>query len=266
MWVWADTTVISESETVEFKVSVTDCAGQTITPATYYIIVDHPPEITDEPVRTSDGTPLSTDSANPTPVETNESAIVWTYSDDYASCSDVSPPPRTLQWSYRPLDGDWTTYTVYPDGQGGGTFWMWVWADTTVISESETVEFKVSVTDCANQTVESGSYYIAVVEVNPLEKVSPVLECVDDNGDGTYTAHFGYNNNNNRWVSIPIGADNKFTPNPQDRGQPQFFKPGRIVNDFSVVFDGSNLVWYLKSPNGEAATSTASDNPEQRCD
>jgi len=266
MWVWADTTVISESETVEFKVSVTDCGGQTTTSATYYITVDHPPEITDEPVRTSDGTPLSTDSANPTPVETNESAIVWTYSDDYASCSDVSPPPRTLQWSYRPLDGDWTTYTVYPDGQGGGTFWMWVWADTTVISESETVEFKVSVTDCANQTVESGSYYIAVVEVNPLEKVSPVLECVDDNGDGTYTAHFGYNNNNNRWVSIPIGADNKFTPNPQDRGQPQFFKPGRIVNDFSVVFDGSNLVWYLKSPNGEAATSTASDNPEQRCD
>jgi len=263
---WTDPMGMLGSGTYEFRISMTDCAVQTTTSEIYCITVDMPPEITDEPVRTSDLAPLSTDPANPTPVEANDSAIVWTYNDDFASCSDVIPLPRTLQWSYRPLDGDWTTYTVYPDGQGGGTFWGWIWADTTVICETETLEFKVSVTDCANQTVESSTYYIAVVEVNPVKKVSPVLECVDDNGDGTYTAHFGYCNRNCWWVHIPIGADNKFTPDPQDRGQPQFFKAGRVVNAFSVVFDGSNQVWYLKSPNGEAATSTASDNPDQRCD
>jgi hypothetical protein len=91
------------------------------------------------------------------------------------------------------------------------------------------------------------------------------LECVDDNGNGTYTAYFGYYNRCDCWVNIPIGADNKFTPDPQDRGQTQFFEPGRVINDFSMVFDGSNLVLYLKSPNGEAATSTASVNPDQRC-
>ncbi len=88
---------------------------------------------------------------------------------------------------------------------------------------------------------------------------------MDDNGNGTYTAYFGYYNRCDCWVNIPIGADNIFTPDPQDRGQTQFFEPGRVINDFSVVFDGSNLVWYLKSPNGEAATSTASVNPDQRC-
>jgi len=163
-WVWADTTLIGGSETVEFKVSVTDCVGQTTTSATYYIIVDQPPAITGGPVRTSDETPLSTDPANPTPVEANDQAIVWTYGDDYTFCSDVSPRPRILQWSYRPLDGDWTTYTIYPDGQGGGTFWWWVWADTTLIGGSETVEFKVSVTDCTGQTVESDTYYIVVAD------------------------------------------------------------------------------------------------------
>jgi hypothetical protein len=264
---WTDPMGMLGNGTFEFRISMTDCAEQTTVSDVFYIVVDMPPEITGGPVRTSDETPLSTDPANPTPVESNDSAIFWIYNDDYVSCQDVSPPPRTLQWSYRPLgSGDWTTYTVYPDGQGGGTFWGWVWADTTVITESETVEFKVSVTDCTDQTTESEMFYITVVEVDPPEKVSPVLECVDDNGDGTYTAYFGYNNMNNCWVHIPVGIDNKFTPDPQDRGQTQFFEPGRVVNDFSVVFDGSNLVWYLKSPNSEAATSTASDNPDQRCD
>ena len=96
------------------------------------------------------------------------------------------------------------------------------------------------------------------------QKVSPILECVADNGDGTYTAYFGYKNPNAFAVTIPVGPDNKFVPAPQDRGQPTTFQPGRTPYypnaAFSVNFDGSNLVWAL---NGK--TSTASSNPQQRC-
>jgi hypothetical protein len=95
-------------------------------------------------------------------------------------------------------------------------------------------------------------------------RVSPILECVADNGNGNYTANFGYKNPNNVLVSIPIGSANHFSPSPADRGQPTTFLPGRTPYypnaAFSVIFDGTNLVWYL---NGK--TSTASNNSQQRC-
>jgi len=87
------------------------------------------------------------------------------------------------------------------------------------------------------------------------QPVRPVLECVRNNGDGTYTAFFGYKNDNSVSVYIPVGGKNKFTPTPQDRGQPRVFEPGRHYKVFTVNFSGSNLVWTL---NGR--TSTASSN------
>jgi hypothetical protein len=74
----------------------------------------------------------------------------------------------------------------------------------------------------------------------------PVLECVESNADGTYTAHFGYDNPNSFDVSIPIGGSNFFVPLPLDRGQPTLFVPGRQVDVFTVVFPTfSLLVWTL---------------------
>jgi hypothetical protein len=94
----------------------------------------------------------------------------------------------------------------------------------------------------------------------PTAAVRPMLECVRNNGNGTYTAYFGYLNENPVAVTITVGSNNKFTPNPQNRGQTTVFQPGRIENAFSVVFDGNNLVWYLKGPDGQGRTSTASHN------
>lgn len=91
--------------------------------------------------------------------------------------------------------------------------------------------------------------------------VRPILECVINNGNGTYTAHFGYLNENSIPVVIPIGVDNKFTPGPDGKGQPTNFLPGRTDYfpnaAFTVVFDGSNLVWTLKGPDGVTRTATA---------
>jgi hypothetical protein len=97
-----------------------------------------------------------------------------------------------------------------------------------------------------------------------LLPVHPILECVTENIDGSFTAHFGYKNDNPIPVNIPIGSNNKFTPEPQDRRQPTTFQPGRTLfwpnAAFAVVFDGNNLVWTLSG-----RTSTASRN-SSRCE
>jgi len=91
-----------------------------------------------------------------------------------------------------------------------------------------------------------------------LEAVSPVLECVKDNGGGSYTAWFGYLSKNSDDVTLPIGPNNRFVPG-EDVGQPTSFEPGRKVRVFSVDFNGSNLVWQLSG-----RTATASSN-SKRC-
>lgn len=117
--------------------------------------------------------------------------------------------------------------------------------------------------DTANNVVcgEVGDTSVFAVLQVPL---SPILECVDDNGDGTYSAHFGYWNPNPSPVIIPVGPGNKFTPLPEDRGQPTTFQPGRTAYypnpEFSLVFNGSPLTWTL---NGEIAS--ASNDSAMRC-
>lgn len=92
-----------------------------------------------------------------------------------------------------------------------------------------------------------------------LKAISPVLECVDENSDGTFTAHFGYYNRNNFPVDIVPGSDNYFHPQPRQRNQPTTFRPGRSYKDYTEVFNGNNLVWTLNK-----RTATASRN-SKRC-
>lgn len=94
--------------------------------------------------------------------------------------------------------------------------------------------------------------------------VRPVLECVVANPDGTFIAKFGYKNDNANAVTIPVGANNKFSPNPQGRGQTTNFQTGRIRFAFEVPFNGNNLVWSLRGPDNSNRTSTASRN-SARC-
>lgn len=91
------------------------------------------------------------------------------------------------------------------------------------------------------------------------EKVEPLLECILDHGDGTYTAVFGYKNHNSYQVEFPIGERNKFSPGDIDRGQPTQFEPGHSSEypnaSFLVVFDGEALTWHL-----DGGSVTASEN------
>ena len=80
--------------------------------------------------------------------------------------------------------------------------------------------------------------------------VAPVFEGWEPNPDGTFSLYFGYMNRN--WeeeLDIPIGPNNFFAPEPQDRGQPTHFLPRREKRVFAVAvpkdFGNKTLVWTL---------------------
>jgi hypothetical protein len=84
--------------------------------------------------------------------------------------------------------------------------------------------------------------------VNNLpEEILPIMNCVTNNGNGTYTAYFGYNNKNSVSVFIPIYAQNKISPGPWDRGQPGVFKVGVQERVFSVTWTSGNIIWHLNN-------------------
>jgi hypothetical protein len=110
------------------------------------------------------------------------------------------------------------------------------------------------------------SWALAAVLILPValraglfpQPVRPVLEYVVDNPDGSFTAWFGYDNLNPIQVSIPIGHDNRFTPPPQDRGQPTTFLPGRHEAVFSLNFTNGNPTWRL---DGESVSAGRNQKP-----
>jgi len=115
----------------------------------------------------------------------------------------------------------------------------------------------ITTTATLNLATSEFSPFVIVEQVN--SKISPVLECVYENGDGTFSAVFGYYNPNTSTVTIPISNQNEFYSAPQDRGQPLSFFPGRKWAVYEVPFNGNNLVWKL---NGKTATASANS---KRC-
>ncbi|MFP4394324.1 MAG: Ig-like domain-containing protein, partial [Anaerolineales bacterium] len=117
--------------------------------------------------------------------------------------------------------------------------------------------FEYTISD--GELTDTATVTITVIDI---ESVRPILECVVDNRDGSYTAYFGYLNGNDFPVPIGVGDRNKFTPTPQDRGQPTTFEPGRTSYwpdaAFGVDFDGNNLVWTL---DGRTATASRNSTP-----
>ena len=93
------------------------------------------------------------------------------------------------------------------------------------------------------------------------QTISPVLTCVHNNGDRTFTAHFGYYNYNSVPVAvIPSSGNNYFSPGDYYRGQPNIYLPGFHSDAFTVVFDGDNLTWNLL---GHSVTVSKKSTPCQ---
>ena len=94
----------------------------------------------------------------------------------------------------------------------------------------------------------------------------PLLECVDNNGDGTYTAHFGYLNTTGNVITLPVGPKNMFVGGDKDRGQPVVFYPGEHLSEFTVVFDAlDTLKWMLKA-DGDRRHQVEASATSEACD
>ncbi|HUI30428.1 MAG TPA: hypothetical protein VLX91_09445 [Candidatus Acidoferrales bacterium] len=79
----------------------------------------------------------------------------------------------------------------------------------------------------------------------PQQSLQPILDCVTQINDTTYTAWFGYENDDTTSIFVPVGPQNEFSPTPNERTQPIVFAPGRKDKIFSVTFNGKNLTWKL---------------------
>ena len=101
-----------------------------------------------------------------------------------------------------------------------------------------------------------GIVALAAAPAGAAGAIKPVLQCVfADEKAGTYIAVWGYTNTTGAPAEIPVGADNRFDPKPEDRGQPTKFDVGTQTNVFTTTWDGTNLTWRV---NGN--TETASRN------
>src|SRR5690348_1874558 len=84
-------------------------------------------------------------------------------------------------------------------------------------------------------------------------EVRPILTCVVQHDDAHFTAVFGYKNNSVAEVRIPVGKNNTFDADQEDRGQPISFRPGQHRGVFDVEFS-EKLVWRVGK---EVATASA---------
>lgn len=91
------------------------------------------------------------------------------------------------------------------------------------------------------------------------QDLQPVFEGWSKGPNGTFDLYFGYLNRNwKEQLVVPVGANNAFSPGPQDRGQPTFFY-ARTQRKVFVVnvpadFGKSEVVWTLTA-NGKTRTT-----------
>jgi hypothetical protein len=108
---------------------------------------------------------------------------------------------------------------------------------------------------CAVLLLSAGSLAVGQSRDAPIphdtgQSVTPSFEGWYPNPDGTFSLSFGYMNRNfEDTQDIPIGADNRFAPGPEDRGQPTHFLSRRQTGVFTVVvpadFGEQQLTWTL---------------------
>jgi len=94
--------------------------------------------------------------------------------------------------------------------------------------------------------------------------LTPKLDCVADNGGGSLTAFFGYDNQNGVSLDVPYGRDNSL-PRDVSGFRPTHFKPGAHEFVFGVDFSaGQKLVYELEASCG-SSTKLVVTKDSPRC-
>lgn len=86
--------------------------------------------------------------------------------------------------------------------------------------------------------------------------LTPIVECLWSNGDGTSTVAWGWNNPSSHVLHIDPGAKNKMVPGAENQGQPVDFAPGRHANVFVTTFSGTAMEWRLGNNRAGSDAST----------
>ncbi|WP_230742219.1 Calx-beta domain-containing protein [Methanooceanicella nereidis] len=100
-----------------------------------------------------------------------------------------------------------------------------------------------AVKDVNNKEIENGS-----------SPIWPIFEGAEVGPNGTHIAHWGWHNLNSIPIEIPLGTDNYIKcqviePIP-DQVPPTYFSPGRVFNNFTLIF-GQNMQWHLSYNNNQ---------------
>ncbi len=103
------------------------------------------------------------------------------------------------------------------------------------------------------------------------KSIMPLVECVTNNQDGTFTAYFGYENPNSLVTKIPAcsnstsdGKINTINDLTDYCEQVSTFKIGRVKGAFNITFNkNESVTWKLKSSYNNLQTATASSSSSQ---
>jgi uncharacterized repeat protein (TIGR01451 family) len=89
-------------------------------------------------------------------------------------------------------------------------------------------------------------------------RVGAFVTCVTNQGS-TYSATFGYENEDTETATIPVGDLNHFSPGEANRGQPTMFHTGNEPEAVTVtgIAAGTRLTWSITSDQERWATATA---------
>jgi hypothetical protein len=162
--------------------------------------------------------------------------------------------------------------SVSPGGPGRGqpeTFQPGVVASAftlTGIPANEAAAWTLSTVPPATSTATATSSLTPKCSDPPeVPALGIFVRCVSNRG-GTFAATFGYQNDNLRPVTIPVGENNRFLPAPSDRGQTTNFQPGNVQEAFTVsgIPAGQVLVWFVTS-SGVERQAAASAAFETKC-
>jgi hypothetical protein len=86
------------------------------------------------------------------------------------------------------------------------------------------------------------------------QSLTPTVNCVWHNTDGSWTAVYGYRNTSSTYdITVPAGILNFLYPGNWNVGQPQYLPRGTVSSSFTDTFTGTSETWYLV---GKAATAT----------
>jgi hypothetical protein len=100
-----------------------------------------------------------------------------------------------------------------------------------------------------------------VVECTPMsdqacKDITPLVECVWVETNGSRTVVWGWNNPSTSTVHIDYGNKNNMSPGAANGGQPQDFLPGRTFNAFVTNVPGTSASWRLGNNNANLSSST----------